>query len=231
MATDGKYATLAQVKQYIIGTRTDPANPTVFNQQVSNTPDDALISDCLLQSESAFEMDTGCGFDQQSYTMVTPVSGIIDQYGWAWLWARERGPVTAVSAVSYMNVFSGDAVWRPLTWDATGSPPNGIILPPTGLSEGHPWPESWRVRINPNNATLLGRGTSDIFFAWSYTAGFPTIPQSLQTLIMEMASYVYRLREVPVGRAINMPLGTVLVPSDFPPHLRRQMKRWAATYN
>jgi len=94
-----KYCTLTQLKQYLFGTRTDPNNPTVYSGVVSGTPDDALLTDCIYQAEAGFEMTVGSGYDEQSYVKVQSFLTFIDGNGILHIYARERGPVTAVTAV------------------------------------------------------------------------------------------------------------------------------------
>lgn len=226
MATDGKYLTLVQFKQFLLGTRTDPNNPSVFNQQVINTPDDAILSDLLLNAEAAFELMTGTGYDQQTYTLTQPFLNFVDANGWLHLFARDRGPVTAVSAVQYRDIlFGADTAWHPLTWDIN----NDIILPNFAATDTHPLPESWHVQIWPN-PTLPPRATGQLLVKWSYTGGFATIPQSLTTLIARMAMYQYKLREMPAGKVVNQPLGTMTVPSNYPPDILKQIKLWSPKY-
>lgn len=226
MATDGKYCSLVLLKQYLLGTRTDPNNPTVFNQGVINTPDDTILSDCIMNAEAYFELQTGTGYDQQTYTSVAPFLNFVDANGWLHLFARERGPVTAVTAVSIRDVMFGSSVaWRPVTWDVN----NDIILPPFAVTDTHPLPESWHVKLWPSPA-FGPRASDQILVRWSYTGGFATIPQGLQLLIARMAAYIYKLREIPVGRVVNLPTGTITVPSNFPPDIRDQIKRWEPKY-
>ena len=224
--TDGKYCTLALLKQYLIGTTAARSgNTTVFNQGVINTPDDNILSDCILQAESSFESLTGSGYDQQTYSLVQALSPFVDGNSWIHLFARERGPVTAVTAIQYMDVFDGDTSWTPLTWNAT----SGIILPPFAASDTHPHPESWHVMIYPNPA-LSNLATGQVLVQWSYTAGFSSIPPALQMLVARMAQYIYKLREMPAGKVVNQPLGTMTVPTNFPPDILKQIMAWSPVY-
>lgn len=226
MATDGKYCSLVQFKQYLLGTIPDPGNPAVFNQAVINTPDDAILSDCLLNAEAAFEQGCGTGFDQQTYSNVYPFQAFSDANGFLHLYARERGPVTAVTAISFRDImFGASRTWQTITWDAS----NDIVLPNFNATDTRPLPESWHVMVYPTPA-IDPRSTGQILVRWSYTGGFATIPQSLTTLIMRVAAYIYKLREVPAGRVLNAPLGTMQVPADFPPDIQRQIKRWSPIY-
>ncbi len=223
--TDGKYCSLALLKQYIIGSRTDPNNPTVFNGAVSGTPDDTLLSDCILQAEATFEQTCGSGFDQQTYASVQPVLNFVDGNGWLHLFARERGPVTAVSAVSFRDIVAGKTSWDTVSWSAS----DGIILPNYAVTDTHPLPESWHVMLWPTSP-LPSRATGQSLVRWSYTGGFATIPSSLALLIARYATYVYKFREAPIGTVTNLPLGTMTVPADVPPDIRRQMLLWSPVY-
>lgn len=226
MAVDGKYCSLVQLKQFLLGTRTDPANPSIFNQQVVNTPDDAILSDIIIQAETQFELQTGTGYDQQTLTGVQAFIPFVDVNGWLHLYARERGPVTVASGLSFRDImFGGSTTWQSITFD----PVNDVVYPPFAATDTHPLPESWHVQIWPNPA-LSQRATGQILVRWTYTGGFATIPQSLTSLIARMATYIYKLREMPAGKVINQPLGTLTVPSDFPPDIKRQITEWSPRY-
>lgn len=225
MTTDGKYMTLAVLKQYLQGTRTDPNNPTVFNGAVVGTPDDNLLTLCIEQAEIAFELATGSAFDQKTFTLVQPYQAFVDRNGWLVLYARDRGPVTAVTAVQVLNMTNGDTSFKTITWDTS----NGIILPPFDAGDTHPHPESWKVIISPN-PSMLPADRSELYARWSYTGGYAVAPDGLQSLIARMATYIYKLRDMPAGKVINQPLGTMMVPSDFPPDIRRQITLWSPVY-
>lgn len=220
-AVDGKYCTLAQLQQYGLGTRTNPANPTVFNQGVTGTPDDALLSDAIFRAEANFEMKCGTGFDQVVYTMTQAFIPFIDRNGWVHLFARERGPVTAVSALQLRNVSIGGA-WQTVTWGV-----DDIILPP--FETTHPNPESWHVRIFPAQAQT-NVSTGQLLARWSYTGGYATIPDSLTNLIARFAWWIYKLREAPVEKVVNMPLGTMTVPLNVPPDIKADIEVWKPVY-
>lgn len=226
LGVDGKYCTLVQFKQFLLGTRTDPNNPSVFNQQVIGTPDDNVLSNILLACESAFELHTGTGYDQQTYSAVQAFMPFVDVNGWLHLYARERGPVTAVSNITFRDImFGGSTTWQAVTFDAV----NDIVYPPFSATDTHPLPESWHIQVWPNPA-MSQRATGQLLVKWTYTGGFATIPQALTTLIARMAMYQYKLREMPAGKVINQPLGTLTVPSDFPPDIRRQIELWSPRY-
>lgn len=222
MATDGKYLTRAALKQYGIGTIVDPGNPTVYNQGVTNTPDDTLLSDSIFRAEALFDLTCGTGFDQQTYSNVQAFQTWVDRYGWLHLLARERGPVTAVSAVQIRNINAGTP-WESLTFVA-----DDLILPP--YDANYPRPESWHVRVFPATA-LSPSPTGTILARWSYTGGYSSIPQGLQNIIARLAWWIYKLREAPVAKIVNMPLGTMTVPLDVPPDIRRDIELWRPVYS
>ncbi len=222
MATgDGKYCTLAQLQQYGIGTRTNPANPTVFNQGVTGTPDDELLSDAILRAEANFEKRCGTGFDQQSLTNVQAFIPFIDRNGWVHLFARERGPVTAVTSLQLRDISSGGS-YQTVTWGV-----DDIILPPYDVT--HPSPESWHVRIFPAQAQP-NLSTGQLLARWSYTGGYATIPDALTNVIARFAWWIYKLREAPVEKVVNMPLGTLTVPLNVPPDILADVELWKPVY-
>lgn len=227
MSVDGKYCTLVQFKQYLFGTRPDPANPTVFNQSVTNTPDDNLLSNCIIDAEAAFEQGCGTGFDQQTYTAVQPFQTFVDANGFLHMFARERGPVTAVTTVTLRDImFGASTTWQSVTWD----PVNDILLPPFSNTDTRPLPESWHVMLFPN-PQIDPRATGQLLIRWTYTGGFATIPQSLTNIIARMSAYIYKLREMPAGQLQQSALGTMKISFDeFPGIIQQQVKRWSPVY-
>ena len=224
-APDGKYCTVALLKKYLIGSVVDPANPTRFNGNVSGTPDDDLLSASIFDAESTFEQECdGTAFDQATQTVVQSFITFIDGNGWLHLFARERGPVTAVAVVEVRDLLSTDRTWKPVTWTA-----DDIILPPYSTSETHPHPESWHVLISPVSA-MESRATGQIMARWTYTGGYPTIPTALSLLIASAAAYVYQRRENAMGVLQNAQLGTFSRPLDFPPDILRRFQKWSPVY-
>jgi hypothetical protein len=225
-AVDGKYCTLVQLKQYMGLNKTDPNNTTVYNGAVQGTPDDAVLSNCIINAEATFEQKCGTGFDQQTYTLVQGFRPFVDGDNFLHIFARERGPVTAITAVQVRDVFSKSTTWQPATFDAA----NDVILPAFYSSDTHPLPESWHVKMYLQSPALLPRASGQILVKWSYTGGFATIPQSLTELIQQMANYIYKVREMPIGKVVNQPLGTMSVPSNFPPNIISQINLWKPVY-
>lgn len=223
--TNGRYLTGTLLLQYIQGTRTDPANPRNFNQAVTGTPDDNLLSDLIVEAEAFIDGRTGTGFDQQTFTLVEPIQVFVDGNGWLQLWARERGPITAVTAVQVREIQSGGTTWQTVTWDAS----NDIILPPYYSFDTYPRPSSWKVRIWPSPA-LFSSASNEILARWTYTGGFATIPESLSSLTARLATHIYKLREAPAGRVTNQPLGSMFIPSNFPPALIEELNNWTPKY-
>lgn len=219
---DGKYLTLAEFKQYGIGTRTDQANPTVYNGAVSGTPDDQILSDVIHRAEAGFDQATGTGYDQQTYSQVASFQTFVDRNGWLHLFARERGPVTAVTAVRTRDLSSGGS------WTAQAIVADDMLLPPYETT--YPHPESWHVRILTSPA-IAPRATGQIVAQWSYTGGYQTIPQSLKNIIARWSWYLYKLREAPVEKVVNMPLGTLTVPLKIPPDIADEVMRWRPQYS
>lgn len=220
---DGKYCSYNYLLQYIQGQRTDPNNPSVFNGAVQGTPDQEIIDECLLQAEALFERETGSNFNQATETLVEMFAPFIDQNGWVWGFARERGPVTAVTAAQILNVYAGSTTWTDLTID-----PNLVILPP--VSTTHVRPESWRVLFKPTPAQAPA-AQGQIYVKWTYQGGFSVIPDSLTNLIARMAAYLYKLREAPIGRVVNGPFGQMTVPQIWPADLQRQIVDWRPVYD
>jgi hypothetical protein len=189
------------------------------------TPDDNILSDTIYQAESDFELFTGSGFDQITYSLVQALTPFVDDQGWLHLFARERGPITAVTEIQVRDIWGQATAWTPYPFTT-----DNLILPSFSTSDTHPRPESWWVRIYPATG-LPPRSTGQILVKWSYTGGFATIPNSLQLLIARMAAYVYKLREMPAGKVINQPLGTMTIPTDYPPDIMRQMRLWTPQYS
>jgi hypothetical protein len=225
---DGKYCTVNFLKQYLIGTVVTPGapgNPSVYQGVVSGTPDDNILSGAILGAEAMFEMVCGTGFDQQTYSLVQPINSFIDGNSWLHLYAVERGPITAVSAIQIRNKAGTVSGWQTLSWSV-----DDIIYPPHQATDTGPHADSWHVQVYPATF-MLPTATGDLLARWSYTGGFLTIPTSLSMLIARYATWIYKMREAPIGRVTNLPLGSITVPMDVPPEIRRQMSLWSPVYS
>lgn len=226
---DGRYVTIAYAKQWLGLQQPSASNPTVYPGNVQGSPDDNIIAGAIQRAEADFDEQTG-GWDQQSFTLVQPRQVFVDTYGWLWLYAVERNPVTVVSSVQILDLAGGDTApnWRTLTWDAA----NGILLPPFNSFDSYPRPESWKTRIYPTNIALFPSATTDILARWSYAGGFSTIPSALATLIAEMVSFVYKSgREAILGQMVNQPLGNVTFsPVNYPKTIQATINRWRPKY-
>ncbi len=227
MSTDGKYCTFTYFKEYFGQSRTDPNNPSVYNNFVVGSPDDNVLNECLLQAETVFEQSIGNNaFDQQTYTMVQSFTTWVDGNGWLWLCARERGPVTAVNAVQVRDLQGRSATWKDVAFTD-----DNIILPPYSVSDTHPYASSWRVRIFPTQP-LPCRSTGQVLARWSYTGGYASdaIPSSLSNLIARIATFIYKTREIPMGQIVNTPLGVMKVPNVFPKDITALVEKWRPVY-
>lgn len=225
---DGKYVTLTTLKQYGIGTTVDPLNTTVYNGAVAGTPDDAILSQCIYRAEMEFDRLAGTGYDQQTYAAnVNAFLPFIDGAGWLHLFARERGPITAVSSVQIFDIVGGGP-WQTITWTAV----DGIIMPPfeSGVN-GYPHPDSWHVMINPSPAQPP-RATGQILARWQYTGGFApgSIPLGLQGTICRLAWWILKLREAPIYRIATTELGIMQVPIKIPPDIEQDIRLWQPVY-
>lgn len=220
---DGKYCSYNYLLQYIQGQRTDPNNPTVFNGAVQGTPDQEIVDECLLQAEAMLERECSSDFDQQTETLVQMFAPFVDSNGWIWGFARERGPVTAVTAAQILNIYCGSTTWVDLTID-----PNLIVLPSPTTT--HTRPESWRVLFKPT-PWQYPAAQGQVLVKWTYTGGFATIPDSLTNLVARMAAYLYKLREAPIGRVVNGPFGQMTVPMIWPQDIQRQFTNWRPVYD
>ncbi len=192
---------------------------------MQGTPDDNILSACILDAEATFEIETGTGFDSQTYTQVAALLPFVDGNQWIHLYARERGPVTAVTSLEIRDIAGGQTSWQHVTWASA----DDIILPPYAATDTHPRPESWHVQIWPTTR-IWPRATGQMLARWTYTGGFPTIPASLQMVIAQYATFIYKLREAPIGRTVNMPLGSIVTPQDVPPYIRHAIHAWSPQY-
>jgi len=182
------------------------------------------MSAAIIEAEADFEQTCGNAFDAQTYALVAGFVPFVDSQGWLNIYARERTPVTAVTALQYR--YRNAPTWQTLTWGA-----DDIVLPPLGTADGYPHPDSGHVQIYP--APLLGQvSTGLIMVRWSYAAGFASnaIPQNLTNMIAEAAAYVYKRREVPFGVIQNGQLGTFSRPMNYPPDIMTRFRRWSTSY-
>lgn len=202
------YVTAAQVKAY------------GSTQGVNNASDDAAINQAIARAESAFDAIVGAGYDQQTYANVSPLSSFIDSNGWLWIKARERGPVTAVTAIS-IRYLSMSGLWTPITWDAT----NNIFLPTLDTVPKTPYPDWWQVRVLPST-NLMTIDTRNLAVRWSYTGGFATIPDAIQGIVTRLAWWFYELRNAPLGKVLTLELGVQTVPTSMPPDIRADIESW-----
>jgi len=222
MTTDGKYISLAEFKQYGIGSTVDPGDPNVYNGNISGTPDDATLSQSIFRAEAMFEQASGASYDQQTYALTQAWTPFVDNKGFLHLFARERGPVTAVTAIQTRNLFY-DTTWKAQTWTT-----DNLILPYSGTT--HPSPEAWHVIVKTDNA-LPSASTGQLMARWSYTGGFATIPDSLKGIMCRLAWWIYKLRESPVAKVVNMPLGTMTVPLSMPPDIKADIDLWKPVWS
>lgn len=222
--TDGRYCTLDQFKQYVIGTRTNPLNPTEFNGAVSGTPDDDILSRAILDAENYFGQFTGTYYDQDTMTLVQPVQCFVDGYGWLNLYARERAPVTAVSAIRLRDLLVPSRGWVDV-----GFTSDNLVLPPYAVGDTAPHPQSWHVQVYPTSPVAM-RSVGEVMMQWTYTGGFATIPPALTMLISQMALFVYKFREMPTSKVIDASQGVMEMPTNFPPSIKSQMQLWCPVY-
>lgn len=222
MSLDGKYVTLALVKQWASMQQAASTNPTVYNGAVQGSPDDNILAGAIQVAESDFDLNAGVGFDQQTFTKVQPRQVFVDSNGWLWLWPVERAPVTAITSVEVRDILNGATTWQTVTYTS-----DDILLPPVYSFDTAPRAESWKVRIWPN-PTMLSEGTTDLLARWSYTGGFASIPTSLSSLIAAMAYFIYKSqREAILGQLVTQPLGTMtFAPVVYPKTIKAEIDRW-----
>ncbi len=204
-----KYTTLAQLKAY------GQVPATV-------TADDTTLTSAIERAEFEFDTISGGSFDQQTMTNARPIKAWVDQNGWIWAFAAERGPVTAVSAVTVRDLVTSPTNWQTVTWDAV----NGILLP-SFVDAYRPDPDWWTVRIYPTAPVLYPRDTRNFLVKWTYTAGFAVTPAPLVDLINRLAWWVYKLREAPMGKIVSPELGMMTIPLSIPPDIRADIMRWS----
>lgn len=220
MAADGRYITLNELKLYGIGAVADPNNPTVYNSAVQGTPDDAFLSSCIHRAEMEFDRICGVAMEQATQTLVGGFLPFVDGNGWLHIFARERVPVTAVTAVQVRDL-KGQNIWTTLTFTAD----NTILPPNTGTAR----PDSGHVYIIPSQ-TLTPRATGEILVRWTYTAGYSTIPASLKAIIQRLAWWCYKLREAPMYQVMLPQLGMMQMPMKIPPDIMSDIILWQPVY-
>jgi hypothetical protein len=221
MTTDGRYITLAELKTFMFGNIADPADTTKYSGVVTTTPDDSILTSAILRAEAKFDAETSTRWDSTTSTLAQPIQIFVDGNGWIHLFAREAGPVTAVSALQMRNLAAGTS-WETITWGA-----DDIILPPL---LDPPTANSKHVMIYPGTV-MGGTGTGNVFGRWTYTGGYSTIPGSLKSIILRLAQWIYKLREAPLGVVKNPMLGSIDIPQKVPPDVQRDIELWMPRYS
>jgi len=209
-ATDGRYLKLADFKMYAINGAT-----------VLNTADDLVLTSSILRAEAEIDGTTKTAFDEQTHTLVRPMTAFVDYHGWLHLFSRERAPVTAVAAIQTRDLLQ-DKGWVTTTWDT-----DDLILP---VAMDPPRPDSWHVMVLPSN-NVPTRATTEMLVRWTYTGGYATIPPSLQALTMRLAWWVYKLREAPLAKIVTAELGLMQIPLSIPPDIRADLRHWSPMYS
>ena len=206
--TDWRYVTLKEVNGWMLDI--DPSSPL---------PNDDEMSMAIARAETIWDSLAGSRFDQQSYTLVQPLTVFVDGNNWLHLTAYESGPVTAVSAIQVMNTGAGESTWRVLNL-----PASTILLPPVTTP---PKPSAWEVRLRPA-PSLSSAATGMIEALWTYTAGYATIPPALKAEICRLTVWVWKLtREAPLGIVKNPMLGLVDIPLSVPPDIKADALLWS----
>lgn len=218
--SDGKYLTLDELKLYGLGAIADPQNPTVYNNAVQGTPDDSILAQSLQRAEMEFDRHCGMQFNVGTVTQAQAFIPFVDGQGWLHLFARERAPVTAVTAVSIRDLMTRSA-WETITLAA-----DDIILP---VNDGYAHPDSAHVKLYPN-PSLESRSTGQILARWTYTGGFSTIPQSLKAIIARLSWWIYKLREAPMAKITMPALGIMEIPIRIPPDIAADIDVWKPDY-
>lgn len=220
MSADGKYLTLDELKLYGLGAIADPNNPTIYNSAVQGTPDDSILSQSIQRAEMEFDRHCGVKFDDGAVTDAQAFLPFVDGQGWLHLYARERAPVTAVTAVSIRDLVSR-STWAPITLSA-----DDVILP---INDGYSHPDSGHVKLYPN-PSLPSRSTGQILVRWSYSGGFSVIPESMKAVVARLAWWIYKLREAPMAQVVMPNLGIMQIPIRIPPDIAADIDLWKPDY-
>ena len=219
-APDGKYLTLDDLKLYGLGAIADPNNPTIYNQNVQGTPDDSILAQCIQRAEMEFDRHCGVKFDAGTVAEAQAFIPFVDGMGWLHLFARERAPVTAVTAVAIRDLVTRSA-WTTITLTA-----DDILLP---INDGYAHPDSGHVKLYPN-PVLPQRSTGQILARWSYTGGFSTIPESMKALIARLSWWIYKLREAPMAQIAVPSMGIMQIPIRIAPDIAADIDLWKPDY-
>lgn len=201
----GKYISLTDLKAY-------------GSVDVTFTDDDTTLNQSISRAEMEVDAYCGQGFDEQTFTLTPVRQPFVDAYGWLWLSAIERAPVTAVTAVQIRALASTVSPWQTLSWGT-----DDIIMP---LVTAPPDPNSGKVRIYPTNPRLTPFSTGMLLAKWSYKGGYNSIPDSLKGIVTRLAWWVYKLREAPLGRVATMELGIMEIPLSMPKDIIADLNLW-----
>ena len=208
-----KYITLADLKAYFT------------SNHIIGATDDNFMYQAITRAEGQVDEYCGCSIDRGVQTLVLPSTAFVDKDGWMWLWAKEKGPVTDVSAIKFR--YPAGQGWKDAYW----VPTDDIILPPVGAP---PSPEAWRVRVafTPRIGPVPA---SNIMVKWSYAGGYgtlggsPDIPSVLKAIVCRLAHWNYMMRDAPTGKVITAELGLMTIPLSIPPDIEADLNFWKRT--
>lgn len=211
-AGDGVYITLNDLKTYGL------------NGDTSATPDDGMLSQSIYWAEQKWNATCGIQFNTQSFTRVQAFTPFVDYNGWLHLFAREAGPVTAVTAVRYRRLPTGDTGYTDVTISS-----DNLLLP---LATDPMRPDGCHVQVYIG-PSLLGYATNQLLVQWSYSGGYASIPNSLKSIIVRLAWWRYKLREAPLGRIVTGAggLGMMEIPLAMPADILADSMLWRPNYS
>lgn len=171
------------------------------------------------RAEAQIDEHCGVAFDEADIVDEVPQKAWIDATGWLWIVAAAHGPISAVTSVKVRDLLGAPATWSTLSFD----PVNDVLLYPVTTP---PKPQNYVVRLTPTNPTYGARSTDQILVKWSYTGGYPAIPEALKAIALRLAWWNYKLREAPLGRVVDANLRLMEVPMSIPPDIRADLNSW-----
>lgn len=198
-----KYTTLNNFQSWIRANLPDMPDPT---------PDDPAMAMCIAWAEEQVDCHTGSEF--QAFTGTEAALDVsVDRYG-ALILHMYR-PIVSISQVQILDPAG------PLTW----------MIPTAVLMDVMPLGESARlgnysakVFTQPRFSGPLYKGR--LMAQVTYTAGWATIPQSLQTCCLELAAFRYKRRDLPSGASAIPGVGAVAAGLEMPSDLMSFLDGW-----
>lgn len=187
---------------------------------VRTDAEDAILVQALDRAEAWFERICGSRFLGPTTVAERALRAWTDRNGELTVLVASVAPVTAVEEIRVRNIRtqSPEVVLTP-SQDDFQLP---VVLTPVSA----PTPDWWEIRCFPVGKRLPPATHEDLLVTVRYTGGLSTVPDSLKSLILRLAHWIYKLRSAPLGRVATLELGLMEIPLTMPKDLETDLMLW-----